>query len=238
MFHGIIGGTVARILRPFGYEITRVKKIHASGGLASSASGYERLSRDFSKYHPLKVHFGCGPRVIQGWVNIDLTYQSYEEYAMMKYPPDMRGDESDFYALDITRVGLPLPNDSVDVVFHEDFLEHLNQRDQIAFLAETLRALRPGGVHRVNTPNLLSSMATHSSFKEGKAGVYLDEWNKWGHLNVLTSTMLEEMARMVGYSDINFNSRNKSVSSLIPMEYRPDMSRPEHDGNIFADLIK
>lgn len=161
-----------------------------------------------------------------------------KRYTDKYYPPEMRGDRSDFYAFDIVRVGLPLPDNSVDVIFHEDFLEHLNQRDQIIFLAETLRVLKPGAVHLVNTPNLLCSMRVHSKFRKGKSGVYVDEWNRWIHLNVLTPTTLEEMARMVGYSSIVFNSRDKSVSNLIPLEYRPEADRPEDDGNIFADLIK
>lgn len=238
MLHGIIGKSANRVLGPFGYEVARIKRIRATGGPASSGHGYEQLSRNYGNYHPLRLHFGCGPRVLEGWVNIDLTYQSSEEYAEMKYPPDMRGNESDFYAFDITKVGLPLPDDSVDAIFHEDFLEHLNQRDQIVFLAETLRALKLGGVHRVNTPNLLSSMREHSRFKEGKGGVYLDEWNDWGHLNVLTSTMLEEMARMVGYATVDFNGKDRSISKLMPPEYRPARDRPEDNGNIFADLVK
>jgi predicted SAM-dependent methyltransferase len=167
-----------------------------------------------------------------------VPYKAYTGSPAKKYhPEEILGDKSDFYALDITKVGLPLPDDCVDVIFHEDFLEHLNQRDQIIFLAETLRVLKPGAVNRVNTPDLSVSMKAHSRFQQGKDGIYTDEWNKWGHLNVLTPHMLQEMAIMVGYSKVTFNARDKSISDLTPKEYRPGSDRPEN-GNIFADLIK
>jgi len=70
-----------------------------------------------------------------------------------------------FLQIDITKTCLPLADNSVDVIFHEDFLEHLSQRDQILFLAETLRVLKPSGIHHVNTPNLLSSMKANSTFR-------------------------------------------------------------------------
>lgn len=190
----------------------------------------------------LKLHIGCGPRVLKGWINIDLKYEPYHNY--MKYytdkyyPEELRGDKSDFFAIDITKYGIPLPDNSVDVIFHEDFIEHLNQRDQIIFLAETLRVLKNGCVHRVNTPNLLESMHSHSDFSKGLNGVYNDEWNKHGHLNVLTPNILQETSLLVGYKKVIFNGRDRSQSKLIPFEYRPDTNDRSEEGNIFADLIK
>jgi predicted SAM-dependent methyltransferase len=237
----VIEQAVQRIFKAFGLRISRIMPA-ADPSLQQGLGDAERLARDYIHRQPLRLHFGCGPRVLKGWINIDLAYQTCDEqlqrHADKYYPPEMRGDKSDFYALDITKVGLPLPDNSVDVIFHEDFLEHLNQRDQIIFLAETLRILKTGAVHRVNTPNLLCSMEMHSRFRKGKRGVYVDEWNKWIHLNVMTPSMLEEMATMVGYSRVVFGGRDRSTSVLMPLEYRPFTDRPEDHGNIFADLIK
>jgi len=189
----------------------------------------------------IKLHIGCGPRVLKGWINIDLKftpYQAYLKYYTDKYYPESaRGDKSDFLALDVSRQPLPFPDNSVDVVFHEDFLEHLNQRSQVLFLADSLRVLKPDSIHRIDTPNLLASMRDHSNFSLGFQGVYVHEWDKSKHLNVLTPSSLEEMALMVGYSTVVFTGRNQSASPLIPPEYRPDpRDRPEN-GNIFADLV-
>ncbi|MCK5605253.1 methyltransferase domain-containing protein [Candidatus Pacearchaeota archaeon] len=229
-------------MNKLGYRISKVEPDIGSNLSKTNVNGLEELLENYEHYECLKLHFGCGPRILKGWINIDLAYEPYEKYMQCLtdkyYAEEIRGDRSDFFAIDITKVGLPLPDNSVDVIFHEDFLEHLNQRDQIIFLAETLRVLKPGGIHRVNTPSLVGSMQDHSDFTKGFAGVYVDEWDRWHHLNVLTPAMLEEMAKMVGYSKVIFNERDESTSTLVPLEYRPGADRPKHDGNIFADLIK
>lgn len=200
-----------------------------------------RFNSLLKKNQIIKVHIGCGPRVLKGWINIDIAYQPYNNlkyFTDEHYSREMRGNKDEFVPIDISEYGLPLPDNSVDVIFHEDFLEHIPQRDQIVFLSESLRVLKPGGVHRVNTPNLIASMRDHSDFSKGMRGVYFSEWDKHKHINVLTPSLLQEMASMVGYGEILFNKRDASVSSLIPSEYRPAGDRPESDGNIFADLIK
>ena len=186
----------------------------------------------------IKLHLGCGPRVLKGWVNMDLTYQPYhhhlKHYTDKYYPEELRGNESDFYPMDLTQ-GLPFPDDSVDVIFHVDFIEHINQKSQFILLAEALRVLKKGGTHRVNTPNLSSSMRDYSDFTKGGQGVYVQEWDNHQHINVLTPVMLQEMALMVGYSKVLFNGRNQSICPLVPSEYRPDPNDRPEDGNIFAD---
>lgn len=230
---------VKQVLRHLGYELARVSP---NSRHPNSADSVVRLSETLKEYRSLKLHFGCGPRILKGWINIDLSYEPYQNYLQYYtdryYPPELRGDSSDLYAIDVAKCRLPIPDGTVDVIFHEDFLEHLSQRDQILFLAETLRVLKTNAVHRINTPNLLSSMRDHSDFSKGFTGVYTDEWNKHGHLNVLTPAALKELALMVGYSEVSFNQRNKSATDLIPLEYRPDPSDRPEDGNIFADLIK
>jgi len=190
----------------------------------------------------LKLHIGCGPRILKGWVNIDLVYEPFANYLQyytdIYYGESVRGNVSDFVALDVTKQALPFEDNSVDVIFHEDFIEHLSQIGQVIFLAETYRVLKFGAVHRINTPNLVTSMKEHSNFKLGMYGVYTEEWNKNHHINVMTPYALQEMGRMIGYSEVILQQRNKSMSNLIPLEYRPDPhDRPEY-GNIFADLIK
>ena len=185
-----------------------------------------------------KLHVGCGSRVLKGWINIDLAYYTgVGDMGDKWYPPSIRGNESDLLVMDVTEKPLPFPDGSVDIIFHEDFIEHLCQRDQIRFLAEALRVLRPGCGHRVNTPNLLQ-MQRRSDFSKGLHGVCTDpEWDRWQHKNVLTRASLEEMARMVGYSDVIFNARDQSIfAKHLPLEFRPSNDRAE-DENIFADLI-
>jgi hypothetical protein len=201
----------------------------------------ERLAARAASGERLRLHVGCGPRVLSGWVNIDLTYQPFsaylEAYGGDRDGPELRGTREDFFAIDITR-GVPLPDECVEVVFHEDFLEHLSQRDAVAFLAETRRVMVAGAVHRVNSPDLAASMREHSDFSRGLAGTYADEWDRWHHANIFTPAYLEEVARLVGYSRVELNRRDASISPLVVSELRPAPdSRSEH-GNLFADLVK
>lgn len=194
-----------------------------------------------NKNSKLKVHLGCGPRVLKGWINIDLAYEPYENYLQYytdkHYPEDLRGNQEDFIAYDISK-GLPFDDNSVDVIFHEDFLEHIDQKSQIILLAESLRVLKKGGVHRINTPNLLESMRKNSNFTLGTKGVYEEEWDLNHHICVLTPSYLEQMASLIGYSKILFNGKNRSICEDIPIEYRPDPNDREENGNIFVDLVK
>jgi predicted SAM-dependent methyltransferase len=227
-----------RIFRKLGFEIKKVEKHNIN------KNDLNRLSQLVINNQPLKLHFGCGPRVLKGWINIDIAFEPYEDYLQYytdkHYPENMRGNRNDFYQINLIKTGLPIPDNSVDLIFHEDFFEHLTQKEQVIFLAETLRVMKKGSTHRINTPNLLASMRDNSSFDKGKEGVFTGEWENWHHYSIITPAILEEMAKMVGYSDIKFNSKNNSiVANFLPSEYRPnEKDRPAADSNVFADLIK
>jgi predicted SAM-dependent methyltransferase len=213
-------------------------------GDLTDKNDFARLANDARKLSEIRVHFGCGPRILKGWVNIDVSYAHYGPYLQFYtdkyYPEAIRGSREDLYIIDIIKDGLPLPDDSVDLIFHEDFFEHLTQKQQVIFLAETLRVMKKGAVHRINTPNLVSSMRDNADFSKGKAGVYTGEWDRWEHFSVMSPAILEDMAKMVGYSKTYFNSKDQSIAATkLPLEYRPDeKDRPAPDSNVFADLVK
>jgi len=227
-----------RLLRKLGFEVTKINKNVDNHGDLS------RLSSLANGSQQIKLHFGCGPRIIKGWINIDISYAHFQDYLQyytdVYYPESIRGDKSDFYEINLLETGLPLPDNSVDIIFHEDFFEHLMQREQMVFLAETLRVMKKGAIHRINTPNLQASMRDNSHFEKGKDGVFVGEWDNWHHYSLMSPTILKDMALIVGYTDVYFNSKNKSiVAEELPLEYRPDeKDRPAVDGNVFADLVK
>lgn len=55
--------------------------------------------------------------------------------------------------MDITKV-LPLPASSVDVVYSEEVIEHIDREAGQRMLTECLRVLKPGGILRITTPSL------------------------------------------------------------------------------------
>ena len=49
---------------------------------------------------------------------------------------------------------LPFPDNSLDFIFTEQFIEHITQEDAITFMHEAYRILKPGGVIRQSTPDM------------------------------------------------------------------------------------
>jgi len=227
-----------KISKIIGY---RIEKLPVN---ATHQADFERLRNDAQSLENIKLHFGCGPRVLKEWLNFDLFFTPFEPYLKYytdeHYPEKVRGTRNDLYVIDIIQSGLPLPDESVDLIFHEDFFEHLTQKQQVVFLAETLRTMKKGAVHRINTPNIIAAMRDQSNFAKGKDGVDIGEWDNWHHHNIISPAILKDMALMVGYSDVVFNSKNNSViANFLPSEYRPDdNARSAADSNVFADLIK
>jgi len=82
------------------------------------------------------VNLGCGSRYHPDWINIDIAPQCPE---VIPY------DISD---------GIPLPDNSCDVVYHSAVLEHLRRPDASVLLSECYRVLKFGGIVRIGVPDL------------------------------------------------------------------------------------
>ena len=80
------------------------------------------------------INIGSGNQKLSGFINIDIEPGA-----------DIRVDVRD---------GLPFTNKSVQGLYSEHFIEHLSQRDGLAFLRDCRRVLVPNGVLRIATPDL------------------------------------------------------------------------------------
>ena len=105
---------------------------------------YRRL---FSKQtEPIRLNIGCGTDYKEGWINID------------------NNSDHNITRLDLNwdlRHYLPFPNDSVDFIFNEHFLEHLTVEQGKNAIREFLRVLKPGGVLRIAMPDLDKTVAEY-----------------------------------------------------------------------------
>jgi predicted SAM-dependent methyltransferase len=112
-------------------------------------AGVKRV-RQFLDGTPLRLNLGSGFQPKEGWINIDLSDQAA-------------------VTLDL-REPLPLPDDSVEAIYTEHFLEHLNYgglddstawqletpgspSEALRFLRECRRVLKPGGVLDIVVPD-------------------------------------------------------------------------------------
>lgn len=75
---------------------------------------------------------------------------------------------------------LPLADESVDLAFSYQMLEHLHPDDMEAHFRETARVLRPGGGYLFSTPHRLTGPHDVSRhFAEEPEGFHLKEWAHW-----------------------------------------------------------
>ncbi len=93
-----------------------------------------RVQEARSAGEPVLLHVGCGRENKVGFINIDLL-----------------GASADVF-LDLAH-GIPLPDHSVDGIFHEHVLGHLPNRVGYRFMVESRRVLNAGGVLRVGVPD-------------------------------------------------------------------------------------
>ena len=82
-----------------------------------------------------RLHIGCGEVILPDWTNID------QESTVADVKIDVRQ-------------GLPAKSDSVDFIFSEHFVEHLDPNEAVAFFQEAKRVLRSGGIMRTAMPDL------------------------------------------------------------------------------------
>jgi hypothetical protein len=131
-----------------------------------------------------------------------------------------------------------IPDSIVDFIYHEDVFEHISQKSQLKLLAESFRVLKPGGVHRINTPCLREAMRAHSKFTAGAKGVYEAEWDRWGHTILVSHPIMREYSEIVGYSRCFSAVPNFSLSPYFRSDTRPNGDRHPVFGNMIVDLVK
>ena len=90
---------------------------------------------DGARIPPLRLHIGCGERLLPGWVNAD---------CVARLPGVVTG-------LDLT--ALPYPDGSVDEILAEHVLEHLSFAEEALAWPEMVRVLRAGGTLTLEVPD-------------------------------------------------------------------------------------
>jgi predicted SAM-dependent methyltransferase len=92
-----------------------------------------------SRKGPVMLNLGCGTDYKTGWVNID------------------NNSDNNIGKLDLNwdlRNPLPFEDNSVDFIFHEHFIEHLDVEEGQKSIKDCMRVLKPGGILRMATPDL------------------------------------------------------------------------------------
>ena len=85
--------------------------------------------------HPL-LNIGCGPYAKPGFINLDYFWHPQIDICW-----------------DITKLPFPLPDNSLEGVFTEHCLEHIEMNETLENMKEFYRLLKPGGVARIVVPD-------------------------------------------------------------------------------------
>ena len=90
-----------------------------------------------------RLHWGCGERIAQGWINSDI-----------KPGPGVNiiGNILD---------GLPIESESMDYISSQHALQDLKIYEQVKAMSELRRILKPGGVLRLSLPDLDLAIACY-----------------------------------------------------------------------------
>jgi len=107
--------------------------------IASKIEGYKQVAPEFAGNYAtgVKLHLGCGDQKLAGYINIDLHSDTADEK---------------LDAIDLSKY----PDNSVDEILALHLIEHFHFQDGQKALREWFRVLRPGGVLRIETPDLLN----------------------------------------------------------------------------------
>jgi predicted SAM-dependent methyltransferase len=165
-----------------------------------------------------KLHLGCGPLALPGWVNIDNA----------QYP----GVDQ---VLDVT-AGLPFTD--VSFVFAEHFIEHIAYPDAAALLRESRRVLTDDGVLRLSTPNLDWVWLTHYradlNDDEALQGCFMlnRAFRGWGHQFLYNEQTLRATLLDAGFATVTRvaygESEHPELRGLERHEKSPDYGAVSH----------
>ena len=157
------------------------------------------------------LNLGGGSNCLEGCLSVDVT------------------PRADAY-VDITRK-LPFPDSSVDAIFCEEVIEHIDSHAGRLLLKECWRILKPGGVMRLSTPDL-----TWFAARVITSPACCDEINEifYGHDHryLYTPEALRNCCSEVGFTNIRASTYRDSDSKLGHLDshaerfnHPPDMSQ-------------
>jgi predicted SAM-dependent methyltransferase len=138
----------------------------------------EKITQNYMAKDGFKgVQLGCGPNRIDGWINSDMLY---DRLPFQKHNPIE--DLIDF-PIDITQ-RLPFADNSLDAIYAEELIEHVDLHSARIFFKDAKRVLKPTGALRMTTPDIKKVCRMYLGEMDGfdledHKPYWLEE--EWGH---------------------------------------------------------
>ena len=191
----------------------------------------------------VKVNFGSGLAVADGWINIDGS--PHMLFARWPKPilrliykfsdaPNWCGDEN-LYVTQLrthrfihhnVEYGLPFPNESVNYLYSSHVLEHFYTDTAERILADAYRILRKGGWLRICVPDLQHAFALYAQGHKEQALSYFFEPRRGAfnrHRYMYDFDLLSSLLKKVGFCSVQKCAyRQGRVPNLDRLDNRPE----------------
>ena len=179
------------------------------------------LSRKQQNNQKIMLNIGCGTDYKNNWINIDNNY------------------DNNIKKLDLNwdlRRALPFPDNSVDFIYNEHFLEHLTVKEGIRAVKDFMRILKSNGILRIAMPDLKNTVAMYLDpnwrndpsikkfgleYIKTKAEMINTNFRAWGHKWLYDSEELQRRLQEAGCVNIKqCNLRQSDYEDLKNLETR------------------
>ena len=133
----------------------------------------------------LRINIGCGQTPTRGWRNFDnslslrlskipllpdfllkLKFLERPQYQFIRFARETMIEYGD------ATKGLPVQDESLDVLYSSHMLEHLDRNEADKFLKEAFRVLRPGGIVRIAVPDIKKKVEQY--IESGDADAFIE----------------------------------------------------------------
>lgn len=200
------------------------------------------IIKSFLNTNKRYLQVGGGHHTIKskGWLNADII-------------------AGDIY-LDATKK-LPFPDKSIDIIFTEQFIEHLSQKDAINFIHECFRVLKPNGIIRQSTPDLDKIISLHMGTNEivsidkvmdrhiknhrskdeyilnNSCQFFNDIFRLWGHQYIYDYETLSKIHINAGFKKVQkFGESDNDI--LIGLERHAEIEWMKNGFSLIVEVIK
>jgi len=202
-----------------------------------SYAKHRKLIENAGKNNDLKLHLACGPRLLNGWLNIDMEVGS--GILTMKLPEGLRRFD----------------DNSVRYIYASHILEHLDYpKAALDLVRECHRLLTPGGILRIVVPGIEKIIRayaqddqaffaiqkeTHPSRCTTKLEILMyalqqDGRHKYGY----DFETLEKLLCQGGFRKIVESDHNKSRAEELRIDYRAKTDNQGRYLSLYVEAIK
>ena len=142
----------------------------------------------------VKLHLGCGPRYLKGFIHIDL-----DDLPHIDYPKT-----------DLSNLSM-FADSSVDLIYTCGSFEYYDREEAVGVLQEWKRVLKPDGVLKISVPDFNAVVQVYNKYNDldgiGMLGPLYGKWQIQGNKHIYHKTIYDEksltfLLTTVGYRDI------------------------------------